>query len=160
MTREQFEFHVKSTQTAFRRFLCALSCGDTMLADDIAQESYIKAYLDLDNLRANDKFKSWIYRIGYNTFINHKRSSHTASDLADCTDIAANDKSDTAFLYQELYSALDSLSSKERTSILLHYMEGYSIRETAEIVGATEDAVKQHLSRGRIHLRKILNISK
>ena len=45
MTREQFISHVESTQKAFRRFLVALCCGDTALADDIAQESYIKAYL-------------------------------------------------------------------------------------------------------------------
>ena len=45
MTREQFISCVEATQKAFGRFLVALYCGDTALADDVAQESYIKAYL-------------------------------------------------------------------------------------------------------------------
>ena len=49
MTREQFTAHVEATQKAFRRFLVALCCGDSALADDIAQESYIKAYLSCDS---------------------------------------------------------------------------------------------------------------
>lgn len=45
MTREEFIAKVECCQKAFRRFLAALCCGDTSLADDIAQESFIKAYL-------------------------------------------------------------------------------------------------------------------
>ena len=73
MTREQFITHVEGTQKAFRRFLVALCCGDTQLADDIAQEAYIKAYLSCDSFNSPDKFNAWIFRIGYNTFIDHRR---------------------------------------------------------------------------------------
>ncbi|MDE6480650.1 MAG: RNA polymerase sigma factor [Muribaculaceae bacterium] len=160
MTREQFITHVEGTQKAFRRFLVALCCGDSALADDIAQESYLKAYLSCDGIKNEDKFKAWIFRIGYTTFINQKRSEKVFTDYDDAQDIQSTYSSDSSFRYQELYSALNTLPGKERTSILLFYMEGYSIKEIAEIVESSQDAVKQHLSRGRNHLRNLLTKSR
>ena len=156
MTREQFISHVEGTQEAFRRFLVALCCGDTALADDVAQEAYIKAYLSCDSFSNPDRFNAWIFRIGYTTFLNHKRSEKIFSGYDEAREIASGDSSDSQFRYQDLYAALNKLPAKERTSVLLFYMEGYSIKEIAEIEEASQDAVKQHLSRGRTHLRGLL----
>jgi len=157
MTREQFILHVESTQRALRRFLVTLCCGDAMLADDVAQESYIKAYLSCDDFNDPDKFNVWIFRIGYNTFLNHKRSERVFADVEAARSSIACESADSAFRYQELYKALDLLPDRERTSVLLFYMEGYSIKEIAGIVDASTDAVKQHLARGRNHLKKLLD---
>lgn len=157
MTREQFISHVEATQKAFRRFLVALCCGDTALADDVAQESYIKAYLSCDSFSNSDKFNAWIFKIGYNTFINHKRGERLTLDYENAKEITANDRADSSFTYQDLYEALNMIPPKERTSILLFYMQGYSIKEIAEIQETSQDAVKQHLSRGRKHLRGLLS---
>lgn len=159
MTRGQFIRHVEGTQKAFRRFLVALCCGDAALADDIAQESYIKAYLSCGSFNNPDKFNAWIFKIGYNTFINHKRSERIFADYDEAGNVMSVDTADSRFLYQELYTALNKLRGKERTSVLLFYMEGYSIKEIAEIEGTSQDAVKQHLSRGRNHLRGLLSNS-
>lgn len=156
MTREQFISHVESSQKAFRRFLVALCCGDTQLADDVAQEAYIKAYLSCDSFRDPDKFNVWLHRIGYTTFINHRRSEKIFMSYEDTRPLEAPETTDSQFRYQALYEALNRLPSKERTSVLLHYMEGYAIKEIAEIESVSADAVKQHLSRGRIHLRQFL----
>lgn len=157
MTREQFISHVETTQKAFRRFLVALCCGDAALADDVAQESYIKAYMSCDTFTNLDKFNAWIFRIGYNTFINHKRGARLTVGYEDAPQITAQERADAAFVYQDLYDALNRLPTKERTSVLLFYMEGYSIKEIADIQDASQDAVKQHLSRGRNHLRGLLS---
>lgn len=159
MTREQFIHYVEGTQKAFRRFLVALCCGDAALADDIAQESYIKAYLSCDSFKNPDKFKAWIFRIGYNTFINHRRSNKIFTNYDEVQYIKSPDSTDSQFEYQALYAALNNLPGKERTSVLLFYMEGYSIKEIAEIEETSQDAVKQHLSRGRKHLRHLLSKS-
>jgi RNA polymerase sigma-70 factor (ECF subfamily) len=159
MTREQFISHVEGTQKAFRRFLVALCCGDSALADDIAQEAYIKAYLSCDSFNNPDKFNAWIFRIGYTTFLNHKRSEKIFADYDDVRHMTSSDTADSKFHYQELYAALNKLPDKERSSVLLFYMEGYSIKEIAEIEETSQDAVKQHLSRGRNHLRDILSNS-
>lgn len=157
MTREQFISHVEATQKALRRFLVALCCGDTVLADDIAQESYIKAYLSCDSFSNIEKFNAWIFKIGYNTFLNHRRGERLTVGYEDAKEISAHDRADSSFAYQELYEALNKIPVKERMSVLLFYMQGYSIKEIAEIEEISPDAVKQHLSRGRKHLRGLLS---
>lgn len=159
MTREQFITRIECIQEELRRFLTALCCGDSALADDIAQEACIKAYLSTDSLKDPDKFKSWIFRIGYTTFINHKRAEKSFAGYEEARHIAATDSTDAAFRYQALYAALGKLPGKERTSVLLFYMEGYSIKEIAEIQETSQSAVKQHLMRGRNHLRGLLSNS-
>ena len=157
MTREQFISHVEAVQGAIRRFLLALCCGDTQLADDIAQEAFMKAYLAADNLKDPAKFKSWVFKIAYTTFISSLRSCRQYADYDSAHDIATPDRAYDAFRYQDLYQALDRLPAKERTSVLLFYMEGYSIKEIADLEEVSAEAVKQHLSRGRSHLRALLS---
>ncbi len=157
MTREQFICLVESTQKAFRRFLAALCCGDSQLADDIAQESYMKAWLSCSSLDNPDKFKAWIFKIGYTVFLNHKRSERTLVDCEEARNVISAETSDASFKYQELYAALNKLPDKERTSVLLFYMEGYSIKEIAAIEAVSPEAVRQHLFRGRIHLHGLLS---
>ena len=156
MTRDTFIEHVTSCQKPFRRFLTALCCGDSQLADDIAQESFIKAYLSCDGLEDTARFNAWVYKIGVNTFISHRRSAKKTADIDSVAEALSSDTSDSSFRYQALYSALDSLPERERTSVVHYYLEGYSVREIADIVQVSQDAVKQHLFRGRKHLRSIL----
>lgn len=157
MTREQFVRQAEGVQVALRRFLAALCCGDTQQADDIAQEALIKAYLNSDSLKDQGSFKAWVFKIAYTSFLSHKRSErHTMVSDDNLVAVAAEDRADAGFRYQALYAALDKLPPKERTSVVLYYMEGYSIKEVASITTSSEDAVKQHLSRGRVHLREIL----
>lgn len=156
MTSGEFLSHVEATQKPLRRFLLALCCGDGSLADDIAQEAYIKAYLACDSLTTPDKFGAWLFRIAYNSFLGEKRAQRITVGYDEACEVKSTDGSDDAFRYQELYAALNSLPGKERTSVLLFYLEGYSIKEIAEIQSVSADAVKQHLSRGRIRLRDLL----
>lgn len=156
MTREQFTAYVESSQKALRRFLTALCCGDSALADDIAQETYIKAYLASDTFRDPSKFSSWIHRIAYNTFVSYHRSEKTALCLDEARSVAADEQCDAAFRYQALYAALERLSDKERTAILLYYLEDYSVKEICDIIEASPETVRQQLSRGRNHLKKML----
>jgi RNA polymerase sigma-70 factor (ECF subfamily) len=106
MTSEQFIKHVEGTQMAFRRFLVALCCGDAALADDIAQDAYIKAYLSCESLNDIDKFNAWLFKIGYNTFISHKRSKRAFADYEEARNIMSLETTDSQFRYQELYIAI------------------------------------------------------
>lgn len=156
MTREQFISYVESTQGALRRFLVALCCGDSTLADDIAQETLIKAYLSCESFKDTEKFTAWIFRIGYNSFIDLKRSIRVLEDVEQACHVTSNDRADSYFQYQGLYAALGKLSPKERSAILLFYMQGYSVKEISDMMESSQDAVKQYLSRGRVHLRGLL----
>ena len=154
MNREEFVQLVKGEQAELRRFLLALCCGNADLADDIAQDSLVKAYLSSQSYSNNGRFKAWIYKIAYRTFLDYRKKIFNYTNLEQATglsDEATN--SDNAFQYQELYEALNLLNEKERTSILLFYIKGYSKKEISMIIDTSEEAVNKPLSRGREHLK-------
>lgn len=156
MDRWQFIRYVESNQRALRRFLTALCCGDTMLADDIAQDTLMKAYLASDSFDDAKNFGAWIHKIAYNTFISHCRADKNFDDIGTIAQVRSNLTADSVFEYQELYAALDQLSDKERSTTLLHYMQGYTVVEIAEITGSSVEAIRQQLSRARRHLKQLL----
>lgn len=153
MTREQFIEIINIEQERLRRFLLALCCGNRDEADDIAQNALLKAYLSISKYEGT----TWLYRIAYNLFIDTNRCRRTLQSLETLEKhVDATFDADRDFRYQPLYMALEKLPPKERTAILLFYLKGYSIKEIADIVDATEDAVKKQLSRGRVKLKNIL----
>ncbi len=154
MTRERFIELVKVEQHSLRRYLLALCCSDGALADDIAQETLLKAYLSLEKYSEQNQFAPWLFRIAYNAFIDNQRRHRPTASIELAQWLANEQQSDAAFQYQELYAALDQLPLSERSALLLFYIRGFSIREIAEIVGSTQNAVKKQLSRGREELRK------
>lgn len=156
MDQSQFTAFVNGEQEKLRRFLLALCCGNRDEADDIAQETLLKAYLSSATYREEGKFAAWVYKIAYRTFLDGRKSRSAATNPLD-TAAAVPDQSqqaDSVFRYQELHAALAALPPKERTALLLFYMQGYSVREIAQIVACSEDAVRQQLSRGRDQLKQ------
>ena len=159
MTREQFTELVVAEQEALRRFLLTLCCGNRDDADDLAQEALVKAYLASGNLRDESKLKAWLYKIAYNTFVSSRRQASQTTSLYELTDRPDTSLSpDRKYKYQELYAALAQMQPKERTALVLFYMNDYSVKEISTIVDCSETAVRQQLSRGRDHLREKLKI--
>lgn len=156
MNREEFIENVEKCQKGLRLFLTALCCGDTQTADDIAQESLVKAYLSSDGIQSPEKFKSWLHKIAYNTFLNRKRGARLTVGYEEAGQTVSSMTADNSFRYQELHEALRRLPERERMALLLFYMEGYQVKEIAVIVDASQESVKQYLSRGRKHLRDIM----
>ena len=158
MTRETFIGYVEREQAALRGFLLALCCGRKDDADDLAQDALVKAYLSCAGYQDKGKFRSWLFKIAYNTFLNHKASQQTHPQplplwRGEEVQVAGEDGD-----YQDLYLALGTLPPKERSAITLFYLNGYSIKEIASITETSEDAVKKQLSRGREKLREQLTI--
>lgn len=157
MTRERFIELVRTEQEALRRFLLALCCGNRDEADDLAQDALVKAYLAIDKHEERGRDTAWLYRIAYNTFLDTNRSRRSLQPIEKASaQLDSTFAADRNFRYQPLYAALEKLPPKERTSILLYYMKGYSTKEIADIVEATEEAVRQQLSRGRNKLKTLL----
>ncbi len=158
MTRDVFIAHVEREQEALRSFLLALCCGNKSNADDLAQDALVKAYLSSAGYQDKGRFRSWLFKIAYNTFLNHKASSRTMETLDDVRTLVSTTVADDSFEHQDLYLALRTLPPKERSSITLYYLSGYSIKEISAITETSEDAVKKQLSRGRDKLKEILKL--
>jgi len=158
VTREVFIAHIEREQEALRGFLLALCCGNKDDADDLAQDALVKAYLSLTGYQNKGKFRSWLFKIAYNTFLNHKASCRTMDSIDEARTFIGDNEADATYEHQDLYLALRTLPPKERSAITLFYLNGYSIKEIAVITAATEGAVKQQLSRGRDKLKSRLQL--
>ena len=158
MTRDVFITYVEREQEALRGFLLALCCGKKDDADDLAQDALVKAYLSSAGYQDKGKFRSWLFKIAYNTFLNHKASLRCTESIDDARALVSGTNADAEFEHQDLYLALRTLPPKERSSITLFYLNGYNIKEIAAITETSEDAVKKQLSRGRDRLREQLKI--
>ena len=153
MTRDVFIALVEREQEALRGFLLALCCGNKSDADDLAQDSLVKAYLSSVGYQEKGRFRSWIFKIAYNTFLNHKASCRTMDTLDEARTVISSQSAESSFEHQSLYLALRTLPPKERSTITLYYLNGYDIKEIATITETSEDAVKKQLSRGRDKLK-------
>ena len=158
MTREVFISQVEREQEALRGFLLALCCGNKDDADDLAQDALVKAYLSSAGYQDKGRFRSWIFKIAYNTFLNHKASRRTMETIDEARTLVSTATADSSYEHQNLYLALRTLPPKERSSITLFYLTGYSIKEIATITDTSEDAVKKQLSRGRDKLKQQLTM--
>ena len=158
MTRERFITEARTCQGQLRRFLASL-CGDSALADDIAQEALVRAYVMYDRFSGN--FKAWLFRIAYNCFIdNLRRVPPPAVDLTapEALHVAGSEQSDAAFRHEDLKRALSRIPEKERTAIVLHYFEDLPIKDIATIMDIPAGTVKYYLSVGRNHLKQHIRL--
>lgn len=154
--RRAFDKLVVKYQSPVRRFFLSQTLGDEQLSDDLAQDTFIKAYMNLSKFRGASSFSTWLYRIAYNVFYDYTRSNKPTSNLE--TPIVARKNSETgdSNLKMDLQQALSILGGNERTCIVLQLMEGQPIERIAAITGLAEGTVKSHLSRGKQKLATYL----
>ena len=158
MKREAFIALVEREQEALRGFLLALCCGNKSDADDLAQDALVKAYLSSAGYQEKGRFRSWLFKIAYNTFLNHRASCRTMDTLDEARKLISSQSAESSFEYQSLYLALRTLPPKERSAISLYYLSDYDIKEISTITDTSEDAVKKQLSRGRDKLKARLKL--
>ena len=155
--KRAFDALLRKYQSQARRFLLGLTVGDSQLADDLAQETFIKAYMNIGKFRGLSSFSTWIMRIAYNTHYDYRRTHHQTED-ADTPAVAARSGGTTAdcALGIDILNALATLKPEERTCITLQLIEGQPIDKIASITGMTSGTVKSHLHRGKEKLTTYL----
>ena len=156
-SRRAFDRLVRKYQSPLRRMLLSLSGGDEYMVDDIAQDTFIRAWTYIDSYRARSSFKTWLYAIAYRVFYDYtarmscyKHSSLDSASHIICQEEASSDMSD------DLQKALLQLRYDERTAIVLCYMEGYTYKQISQVMLLPENTVKSLIHRGKKHLSVIL----
>ena len=146
--KRAFDSLVKEYQSRVRKFFLAQTLGDEPLSDDLAQETFVKAYLKISTFRGTSSFSTWLFRIAYNVYYDYTRSRHTTSNIDAASAMPAEGARDTT-LQMDLYKALALLSDVQRTCITMQLIDGRSISDISSITGINEGTVKSHISRGK-----------
>ena len=144
--RRAFDQLVREYQSPVRRFFLTQSLGDEMLSDDLAQDTFLKAYTHIAQYRGTSSFQTWRTRIAYNVWYDYVRSNRPTDDV---DHLAERSSSSSSSLTMDLRQALAVLKDEERTCITLQLIDGYDIKEIARITQIKEGTVKSHLSRGK-----------
>ncbi len=144
-------------------------------AEDLVQETYLKAYRGYGSFQEGTNLKAWLYRILTNTFINSYRAKKRRpeeSDLDDVEDLylyrrlgaleaaqagrSAEEEVLESFTDDEVKSAIESLPDQFRLAVILSDVEGFSYKEIAGIMDVPIGTVMSRLHRGRKALQKAL----
>lgn len=171
--RAEFARLVDLTTPAIYR-LALKMLGDAQDAEDVLQNTYLKALQSLDGFEGRSSVMTWLYRIAVNEALMLIRRRRPQVQIAEQP---VNDSDDlpaplqltdwcclpeAELLSAESKAALDAaiqtLPEKLRVVFLLRDIEGLSIHETMEAFGLSETAVKSRLLRARLHLREQLSV--
>ena len=154
--KRAFDQLVRKYQSPVRRFFLNQTLGDEQLSDDLAQETFIKAYVNITKFKGISSFSTWLFRIAYNVFYDEVRSRKQTDDL-DSREVARMSAlSGDAGLQMDIYQALSQLKEVERTCITLQLIDGHPIDEISDITGLPQNTVKSHLKRGKDKLTDYL----
>ena len=144
---------------------------EIQLAEDISQESFIKAYRSIDSFREESAFYTWLYRITANTAKNYlvskgRRKESSISDLSipendDFFELPTNDSPEQILMAQSLketiYDALSGLPEDTRTALSLREFEGLNYEEIAEIMNCPVGTIRSRIFRGREALENLIS---
>lgn len=150
MQQAEFTRRVRACERRLYRVCRTLLPGEAD-CEDAVQEALLRAWDRRGTLREEAYFESWLIRILINqckTF--YRRRPPAAAELTE--DIPRPERGETPLL-----DALQSLPPKPRLALELHYIEGYSVKEAARLLGVPEGTVKWRLNRGRTLLKDIID---
>jgi len=139
---------------------------DTMEAEDIVQEAFIKAFSKIHQYKAEVTFGAWLKRIVINKSIDLLKSKKQRMLELDEVHLKVIDNNyedewlvDDAITLDEVKKAIQKLPDKYQYVVMLYLIEGYDHQEIAEILNITEVASRTQLSRGKSKLRELLTVS-
>ncbi len=118
--------------------------------EDAVQEAIATSFAKLNTLRQDAYAKTWLTRILINECYNILKKRRKTIPLQ--TEQEESESAD----YSDLYHALGMLKEEHRLTLVLHYLEGYSVEEIAGVMHVSAGTVKSRLSRGRSCLRRIM----
>ena len=135
---------------------------DRHKAEDLAQETFLKALAALKSFRPGSNFRAWLFRIGHNNFVNLKRTerrtSHQLPDDAVGPAVASAETiAEDRETVQVVARAVAELSPDFRSALMLRAEQGLSFKEVAAILNITEETARWRVFKARQKLMKVLS---
>ncbi|MSU20695.1 MAG: RNA polymerase sigma factor [Pedosphaera sp.] len=156
--RESFEMLVEQFEKRIFNFLYHFT-GNSHDAEDITQETFLKAYQNMHRYDSAYAFATWLFTIAKRTAISHFRSKKPSEELSADTEADLADPSAALEAKEErvsLWNLAKTLKSNQYETLWLRYGEGFSIAEIAQVMNTNQIHVKVLLHRARRHLAKRL----
>jgi RNA polymerase sigma factor (sigma-70 family) len=148
---------VRNHQSSVRGLLRHLTRTDVALADDLAQETFLRVYKNLRTFRGEARFSTWLYRIAYNCFREEARKRKELVGIDEERLQTEQDPQTTdPALRHDLMHALSLLPLHERSAVLLCCQNGLSHDEAARVLDIPLGTVKTNVLRGREKLKRTL----
>jgi len=133
---------------------------DRHTAEDLTQETFLKALAALKSFRPGSNFRAWVFRIGHNNFVNQKRSDrrtkHQLPDDAAAADIGTEAAIEHRETLEVVAKAVAELPEDFRAALTLRVEEELSFREVAKILNTTEETARWRVFKARQKLMKVL----
>lgn len=147
---------VKSYHEPIKCYLYHLT-GDYEIAQDLTQDTFVKALENILRTKTDLSIKAWLYRIATNTAYNERKrlfSFITYKDRTKHDNHSIEKQPDAVDVDIAVREALLRVSDNNRICLTLHYIEGFKFREIAETLGISEAAVQKRVERGSDEFRK------
>lgn len=160
--RHAFAELVRRNQSAVRGLLRKLTGGDHGRADDLAQETFLRAYRALGTYSGETRFAAWLFRIAYRVFLSDHRARKRIPLPAPPPEAEHEIPGDAppiaegAVLRHDLSRAMGRLRPEERAALALTYGQDISHEEAAAILDWPLGTLKTQVARAKDHLRKCL----
>jgi len=144
-------------QSPLRAFLRRLTRGNHALADDLSQDTFLQAYIQLEQYRGESSLQSWMMGIGYRIFLQHVRKNKRRKELMEGMEETMSTPQSYDDKRFDLERAMTYLSADERAAITLNSQEGLTHEEISKAMDMPLGTVKSHIKRGRDKLKAILS---
>jgi RNA polymerase sigma-70 factor, ECF subfamily len=152
--RALYERHARRVLAVVRR----VAGHDEQLAEDWAQEAWVRALRALPTFRGDSRFSTWLHRIAVNSALHGRRSRQRRAGreepMADT--FAVRPAAENALLRMKLEAAMEKLPEGMRRVLVLHDVQGYTHEEIGEILGVTSGTCKSQLFKARARMRRLL----
>jgi len=133
--------------------------GDDELAQDYAQEAWIRAVRALPSFRGDSRFSTWLHRIAVNAALQALRRTETRRrrEAPFPAEVPVGPRGGDTLLQRRLERALDALPEGMRRVLILHDVEGYTHEEIGDAIGVTAGTSKSQLFKARAKMREMLS---
>tara|TARA_B100001250_G_C19753834_1_gene769135 strand:+ start:638 stop:1207 length:570 start_codon:yes stop_codon:yes gene_type:complete len=155
--RHAFAVLVRRYQSEIRNTLRRFTRGNEALADDLAQETFVKIHRYIGDFRGESSFRTWIYQVAYRCFLDEQRKHRPDTEEVAEHHLVTEEPHEGEAFMRDFNRAMAMLSDEQRQAVHFSLQRGFAHPEIADIMNLPVGTVKTHILRGRNKLQELLS---